>query len=336
MADEDSVDMSQDNSIEFRKCWALGEDYYTLRKYYDSIGYDKSGSEKDKSKFFVFYWSRVEAIQYICESLEIKDDRINSFLEELQNERDNLKPHDPNRNFETGLEYLIRGNLMGKDPRYEYIFRAAKQCTRLYETDDDDQKNVEKFLTSLNYLKNFVPSDHIALIKSVVSDWGEVQEEYEECIHKHRKGKIEERGEKSPVAELRRPELVGIVNTIGGLILGVTDISDLLNRWDHFEWVIICYVFVILIIVLFILTLITLPASLYILSQLDFTKTHNFETFITSLGVFLGSVLAVYKVLIVGWQKFASYVERCLATQRLKHPQNTKKRIFHHKLLHKF
>ena len=79
----------------------------------------------------------MEAIQDICESLDIKDDKINFFLADLRCERDNNLPPDNNRNFEMELEYLLRGSLMGKDPRYEYIFRAAKHCQGLYEGDED-------------------------------------------------------------------------------------------------------------------------------------------------------------------------------------------------------
>ena len=56
MTNNESDDVDKD-SINFRKCWALGEDYYCLKTYYNSIC-----SAKENSKFFVYYWSRMEAI----------------------------------------------------------------------------------------------------------------------------------------------------------------------------------------------------------------------------------------------------------------------------------
>lgn len=79
MTNNESDDVNNDNSINFRKCWALGEDYYYLKRYYNSIC-----SSKVNKKFFVYYWSRMEAIQDLCESLDIKDDKINCFLADLR------------------------------------------------------------------------------------------------------------------------------------------------------------------------------------------------------------------------------------------------------------
>lgn len=321
MTDEDSVGANPDDFIEFRKCWALGEDYYWIKNSSPVC------SDDNNCDSFVFYWSRVEAIQNICDSLDIKDDGINSFLTDLRNEKVNSNSKASNeRNFETKLEYLIRGNLMGKDPRYEYIFRAALYCTELYKKDDGTN-----FLNSLSYLNNFVPSDHINIIKNVIHDWKNVKQNYKDCVHnngENNENKSDGNGaDEHSILELKNPELVEIISRIGGLILGVVDISDLLTKGDRFLWVLICYVLVLIIIVAFVLALITLPESLQIITQLNFTKTTSLETFITSLGIFLGAVLAVYKVLLVGWQKFASYVERGLATRRLKNPISTKKRI---------
>ena len=130
--------------------------------------------------------------------------------------------------------------------------RQAKHCQGLYE----GNKDVNNFLNSLNYLKNFVPHDHLALIKNVVHNWKEVQKEY-----KNKYNENTDSNSDIPIAELRRPELIELVNSIGGLILNVIEISDLLTKWDRFKWVLICYVIIIAAIVLFILFLITQPVS---------------------------------------------------------------------------
>jgi hypothetical protein len=124
-----STDISAEDSVEFRRCWALGEIYYFLKTYNDKIKEDMK-NEKTKSKAIKFYRNLLVSLSSICKELGFEDENIENFLENLERENpnDKLKP-----NFEGDLESYIIGHLNGIDPRYSHIFRLSKHTQRLYE-----------------------------------------------------------------------------------------------------------------------------------------------------------------------------------------------------------
>lgn len=375
MEKSDQNNPKTDTSIEFRKCWALGEAYYVLSACYHCNQFEKINKNicskpysNQDSKFYKFYRSRLEGMRRICESFEIYDINIKDFLDKLRNELDGLKIRKINKcNFDIEFEDLLIGNLMGKDPRYEHVFRAAKHCQGLYNC---NEKDIKHFLSDLESLKNFVSRDKRELIKDIVNDWDNVKIRYKKLrltkriekkemdlfkkLDNEHKIKCDIRKLKKELNDVKKkknnellidkfekPELTGIIFRIGGLILGVTQVKDVLKREDRFLWVLVCYVFLILFFV-FIITIVILNLVNHpeITSKLIFwINSQNVLEFKDYL-IYLGAVASFSLYLIKGgrtiWIKFADWFEFKLAVGRLKYPNGWRTKILFFIIINNF
>lgn len=200
-----------DSSLEFRKCWSLGESFYYLSRDYiyseENIG--KQAFE-GKSEFIKFYKGRIEIIQSICESMMPKSDikvksesnegeseSIVGQSESIDNVLDELRMEDYENSFPefiknfdfNKLEYLLVGKLAGIEPRYEDIFRTAKHCQGLYRDDGNDNDDIFNFINDLDTLRNFISMDKRTLIKKVVAEgeWNKVRGKYKSLKEKEYK-----------------------------------------------------------------------------------------------------------------------------------------------------
>ncbi len=320
MVTNGSVEPNGDSSLEFRKCWALGEAYYYLED-------KKPSSKTGVHECFMFYMSRLESIQTICESLGINNDEINKLVNKLQEEINNKKDSIERSDF-VNLEYLLVGNLIGKDPRYEYIFRAAKHCQALYKIDVD----INNFINDLNLLKNFISRDKLTLIKEICDHWKVVQKEY---LNPNQANNQKTGNNECSIDDLNDPRLVGVVNRVAGLTLGIVEISDILKRWDRFEWVLICYVGLgliialpIAIIILFVVYNAYQHFVVNFINQLVPSSTQDLINILTAGGILAAALITAFKSFFTTWKRFASWFELKLAIQRMKHPFYSGKRIF--------
>lgn len=341
-----SDEPTDDSSLEFRKCWALGEAYYYLTrqelylvkneiiKKANTLPKNKLTTTQieaieTKNEYCKFYKSRIEMIGSICESLEINvkiDPVLNDIRKKINEEvfPDFIKDFD----FES-LEYLLIGKLAGKEPRYEDIFRTAKHCQGLYRQTDDSKGRTERynFLNDLDFLRNFVSNDKRTLIRSVVSEdeWFDIINRYTAC--KEVEDKLYRKIHKSPLEELKPPAKVDIVNKIAGLILGSVSISDILNRWDRVGWVLLVYggffaaaIFIILIFFFLypqLTTSITTPGNI---TKVNMTAIGEAATNITAILTLIATIIPALGSFIIIWKKYANYIELSLATHRVKHP----------------
>jgi hypothetical protein len=331
----ETVDISNDSSIEFRKIWSLGDAFYYLENYY---------KKPKKNGELRYYMSRVEAIPTICKSLNINDERIQEFMDNIIKDENSANN---NLNFDE-LEYILIGQLIGKDPRYEHIFRVSKHCQALFQPEEDSEKTsglylpekhpkkvIKNFRNDLDSLRNFVSHDKIALIKEITKEdeWNDIQRKYQLCKNYKTTNEIS-------IPKLRCPELTELINRIGGLILGVVEIDDLLTKWDHVIWVLVCYgLFTFIIIIPLIIIYLSIAYNIIYVGIFNDLFNHiQFTSFITStqdiinvltiISLIGAAILGIVKAIIPIWQKFNCWWKLKLAIERLKHPNGYWKNYF--------
>jgi len=201
--------------------------------------------------------------------------------------------------------------LKGKDPRYNHIFRIAKHSLELYKNPEDNEDPEDKFnnfLTDLENIKNFVSRDKIALIRETILKWPKVSKNYMD----------EEYDNDLKYGNIKRPDLIEIVNKIGGLITGSVEVHDILNRRDRTVWAVVSYgsfIFPAVLIGIIIWSLNLNFSFLY--PYIGIGQLNNYLIIVSALA---GAFLSVIRASIPLWRKFADWFGLKLAIKRLKDP----------------
>lgn len=197
----------EDTTLEFRKCWTLGEAFFYLSNYYiyptleelENQEYCKKEVDNCIEKLRIFYLTKLELMENICANLKIKPYEMVKIYKDIKQQ---CKKDFPCfiKDFEhfDRLEYLLTGNLVSLEPRYEDIFRTAKHCQILYIDDKvrrNPKKNIEisekckkglyDFFNDLKTLSNFVSPNKRELITKLIKDeenWRNTLSKYDECI----------------------------------------------------------------------------------------------------------------------------------------------------------
>lgn len=302
-------EVKEDSTPEFRKCWALGEAFYYVKSYFER------NSEKD----FYYTKTKLEAINSISKNLGLEDENIYSIIGELRNklpkdESEQTSIDETTINSLLDLESYLKAGLTGKEPQYEYIFSTAKDCLLLYFKGE----KTKDFLENLIKFKNFTSPDKVELIVNVVNYWD---------THEF------------PDRNFPRE----VKNRIAGLILGTTEISDILTKWDRVYWVLICFIIVGLIIILAAIFLISVLFNIYqgFIAKAPFvneavnataananttasTSEGDLTGILTTVSTLAASIIPALGSAIIIWQKFANFVERRLAQDTLTRGLNKK------------
>jgi len=350
MSDSESVANIQDNSAEFRKCWSLGEAFYYLENNYNDL-FEYPSEEKDPLKFYSklirLYRSQLVAVVSICSEFEIRDSKINEFINnlhkvlnaiqilDLNKDRTKLKVFKANINFEEELESYLIGNLIGKDPRYDHIFRIAKHSMELYNVDNsekqdsskykkdknqnDDQSRYRNLWTDLENIKNFVKRDKFSVIHVIIENWSNISKCF--LLYKSRRYNG---GDELQFDKYKQPGLIEIVNRIRGLVTGTLEIDDLLKRQDRICWVMISYVFIISI---FLIMGIIICLGLKFDPFLYFSNLASTEGSwifnVPLLTLLIGIIAGFIKSAIPLWQKWSDWITLKIAIWRIKNPGKT-------------
>ena len=322
-------DINLDKSLEFRRCWALGEAYYFLENNYGDC-FKCKVSENPFSKDIRDYKSNLMSVRHICDELNINNQDMDIFIDNLHKELNNISKYsidvpkgyksskygenkfrDFSSYFEIELEGYIIGSLKGKDPRYNHIFRIAKHSLELYKNPGDNEDPEDKFnnfLTDLENIKNFVSRDKIALIRETILKWPKVSKNYMD----------DEYDNDLKYGNIKRPDLIEIVNKIGGLITGSVEVHDVLNRRDRTVWAVVSYgsfIFPAVLIGIIIWSLNLNFSSLY--HYMEIGQLNNYLIIVSALA---GAFLSVIRASIPLWRKFADWFGLKLAIKRLKDP----------------
>jgi len=329
-----SDNSSPDKSLEFRRCWALGEAYYFLENNYEDCFRCNMDLNPD-SKDIRDYRGQLRSIDSICNELKINDPKIDEFLRSLHNKLDTVsnknnsfehKKHEGELGecFEVKLEGYIIGNLIGKDPRYNHIFRTAKHTSELYHIKDPKEnpnydQEIHNIETDLESIKNFVSEDKITLIHEIIENWTKVCGNYRK--YKMDDIKSENESLNSEYAKHKPPYLIEIVNKIGGLITGSIDVYGVLNRRDRSVWAVVSYGSFIFpaIFIGVILWWFNLHFS-FVNQIVLLTNGEKLSNYLIALSAIAGIFLAIIKSSKPLWQKFADWFTLKLAIKRIKDP----------------
>ena len=315
-----SENTAPDKSLEFRRCWALGEAYYFLEDKDNYKNCFQCNSNNSRSKDIRDYRAQLNSVSSICVELGIHDFKIKDFLKCLHNKlegvsekkgsfehkngNDKLEDH-----FEVKLEGYIIGNLIGKDPRYNHIFRTAKHTSELYHIKDPKEnpnydQEIHNIETDLENIKNFVSDDKITLIHEIIDNWTKVCSNYKK--YKVADIKSDNKSLNAEYAKHKPPYLIEIVNKIGGLVTGSIEVNDILNRRDRTVWAVMSYGS-------FIFPAISIGVILWWLNiQISFipqimslANGEKLSNYLIALSALAGIFLAITKSSKPIWQKFS-------------------------------
>ncbi|HOI71202.1 MAG TPA: hypothetical protein PLC38_02830 [Methanobacterium sp.] len=327
----------QDNSTpEYRKCWALGEAFYYVNTYFKKESLKKDNLKsiyytKTESEAFYYAKTKLEAIYSISKNLGLTDENIYIIIGDLRNKLTIDKSGQTSIDETTNkslmdLESYLKAGLTGIEPQFEYIFSTARDCLLLYW----EGEKTKDFLDNLIKFKNYTSPDKVELIVNVVNYWD--KQKFQNPDKPENPDKLDQPDPKFPRE---------VKNRIAGLILGTTEISDILTKWDRFWWVLICFIIVGLGIILGAILLITILFNIYqgfiaeaplVNETLNATAANVNNTaanttattseddltgILTTISTLAASAIPALGSAIIVWQKFANFVERWLAQQTL-------------------
>ncbi|HML05089.1 MAG TPA: hypothetical protein VK426_04870 [Methanobacterium sp.] len=326
-------DENKDDSINFRRCWALGESYYYLENNYNDCFKCDSG-KMPEPKVIRDYKSNLLAIETILKELGIED---NGVIQELQGKLDDISKENNSSEdicqefdsigdfFEVKLEGYIIGNLMGKDPRYNHIFRTSKHCQGLYGTCKDDEE-LNYIRTDLESIKNFVSKDRVTLVHEILNNWPKVRERYKtKTIKDLNFTNIDSNDKNNPLnsnyEEYKPSYLKEIVNRIEGLIIGSVKVRDILIKRDYAVLTVVSFLPLLIPGVLILIVVLGVKLDYSSFNKfIPLIKVENINSYLLALTAFIGALLAVVKSLNPVWQRFTDWAMLKLAIRRLKDP----------------
>lgn len=248
-----SEEVKDSSTPEYRKCWALGEAFYYVNSYFKKDSLKSFYDIKTDQEAFYYAKTKLESIYSLSKNLGLEDDNIYIIVGDLRNRFTIKEPVQRSIDKTTDnslmdLEIYLKAGLTGIEPQFEYIFLTAIDCLLLYW----EGEKTKDFIDNLIKFKNYTSPDKVELIVNVVNYWDK---------HEFQNPDKPENPDMPDQPDPAFPREVK--NRIAGLILGTIEISDILTKWGRFWWVLICFIFFGLGIILVAIWLISILFNIY-------------------------------------------------------------------------